>query len=306
MTETSGTSGAKRVAFIGLGVMGGPMAGHLASAGYAVTAYNRTPAKAEAWLAAHAGVGDLIAGSPAEAAQGAEFVFTCVGNDDDLRAVVLGAAGAFAGMEPGAVLVDHTTASAGLARELAATAEGQGLGFLDAPVSGGQAGAENGQLTIMVGGNPDIFDRAQPVMTAYGRAVTLMGGPGAGQLTKMVNQICIAGLLQGLAEGLDFGQRAGLDLGRVIDVISQGAAQSWQMDNRAKTMAQGAFDFGFAVDWMRKDLAICAEEAGRNGAALEVAKLVDGFYAEVQQMGGARWDTSSLIARLRGEPDRQN
>jgi 3-hydroxyisobutyrate dehydrogenase-like beta-hydroxyacid dehydrogenase len=291
----SETSGAKRVAFIGLGVMGGPMAGHLAAAGHTVTVTNRTQAKAEAWKAAHPGA---IAPNPAEAARGAEFVFTCVGNDDDVRAVVLGPEGAFAGMEPGAVLVDHTTASAGLARELAAAAEGQGLGFLDAPVSGGQAGAENGQLTIMIGGGEDNFARAAPVMDCYAKAVTLMGGPGAGQLTKMVNQICIAGLLQGLAEGLDFGQRAGLDMGRVIDVISKGAAQSWQMDNRAKTMVQGEFDFGFAVDWMRKDLAICAEEAGRNGAALEVARLVDGFYAEVQQLGGARWDTSSLIARL--------
>jgi 3-hydroxyisobutyrate dehydrogenase-like beta-hydroxyacid dehydrogenase len=292
MTDTFGV---QRVAFIGLGVMGGPMAGHLAKAGYQVTVYNRTPAKAEAWKAVHPGA---VAVSPAEAAQGAQFVFTCVGDDDDVRAVVLGPDGAFAGMAAGAVLVDHTTASAGLARELAAAAEEQGLGFLDAPVSGGQAGAETGQLTIMIGGDQAMFDRAQPVMDCYAKAVTLMGGPGAGQLTKMVNQICIAGLLQGLAEGLDFGQRAGLDMDRVIDVISKGAAQSWQMDNRGKTMVRGEFDFGFAVDWMRKDLAICAEEAGRNGAALEVAKQVDDYYADVQQMGGARWDTSSLIARL--------
>ncbi len=285
-----------KVAFIGLGVMGAPMAGHLAAAGHQVAVWNRTTAKAEAWVAAHEGsVGD----SPAKAAKGAEIVFTCVGNDDDVRAVTMGDKGALAGMAPGTVLVDHTTASAGLARELAAAAAAQGCSFLDAPVSGGQAGAENGQLTIMVGGDEDVFARARPVMDSYGRAVTLMGGIGTGQLTKMVNQICIAGLIQSLAEGLDFGLRAGLDVGRVLDVISKGAAQSWQMENRGRTMIEGAFDFGFAVDWMRKDLAICAEEASRNGAALDVAQLVDGFYADIQAQGGGRWDTSSLIARLR-------
>ena len=292
----SETNTVQRIAFIGLGVMGGPMAGHLAAKGHDVAVWNRTRARAEAWAAAHPG---RLAVGPADAAAGADIVFTCVGNDDDVRTMVLGAEGAFAGMAPGAVLVDHTTASAGLARELAAEAARRGFGFLDAPVSGGQAGAENGQLTIMVGGDPAVFARVEPAMRTYGRAVTLMGGPGAGQLTKMVNQICIAGLVQGLAEGLDFGLRAGLDMERVLDVISKGAAQSWQMDNRGRTMIRGEFDFGFAVDWMRKDLAICAEEAGRNGARLDVARLVDGFYAEVQKMGGARWDTSSLIARLR-------
>jgi 2-hydroxy-3-oxopropionate reductase len=292
----SETNTVQRIAFIGLGVMGGPMAGHLAAKGHDVAVWNRTRARAEAWAAAHPG---RLAVGPADAAAGADIVFTCVGNDDDVRTMVLGAEGAFAGMAPGAVLVDHTTASAGLARELAAEAARRGFGFLDAPVSGGQAGAENGQLTIMVGGDPAVFARVEPAMRTYGRAVTLMGGPGAGQLTKMVNQICIAGLVQGLAEGLDFGLRAGLDMERVLDVISKGAAQSWQMDNRGRTMIRGEFDFGFAVDWMRKDLAICAEEAGRSGARLEVARLVDGFYAEVQKMGGARWDTSSLIARLR-------
>jgi 3-hydroxyisobutyrate dehydrogenase-like beta-hydroxyacid dehydrogenase len=292
MARTEGMA----VAFIGLGVMGAPMAGHLAAAGHQVAVWNRTGAKADAWAEAHRG---RVADSPADAARGAEFVFTCVGNDDDVRAVVLGPAGVLAGMAPGAVLVDHTTASAGLARELAGAAAAQGYGFLDAPVSGGQAGAENGQLTIMVGGDEAVFTRTYPVMEAYARAVTLMGGAGTGQLTKMVNQICIAGLIQGLAEGLGFGLRAGLDVERVLDVISKGAAQSWQMDNRGKTMVRGEFDFGFAVDWMRKDLAICMEEAERNGTALEVARLVDGFYADVQAQGGGRWDTSSLIARLR-------
>jgi 3-hydroxyisobutyrate dehydrogenase-like beta-hydroxyacid dehydrogenase len=292
----SDSTASARVAFIGLGVMGAPMAGHLAAKGHRVAVWNRAAAKTDAWTAAHEG---RAAASPADAARDADFVFTCVGNDDDVRAVVLGAEGAFAGMKRGAVLVDHTTASAGLARELFAAAAERSLCFLDAPVSGGQAGAENGQLTIMVGGDEATFARAEPVMRAYGKAVTLMGPAGAGQLTKMVNQICIAGLVQGLAEGLDFGLRAGLDVERVIEVISRGAAQSWQMDNRARTMIRGKFDFGFAVDWMRKDLAICKEEAARNGAAIEVAKLVDGFYAEVQKMGGGRWDTSSLIARLR-------
>jgi len=292
MAKTKGVT----VAFIGLGVMGAPMAGHLAAAGHQVAVWNRTGAKADTWAEAHRG---RVAESPADAAMGAEFVFTCVGNDDDVRAVVLGPAGALAGMAPGAVLVDHTTASAGLARELAGAAQARGCGFLDAPVSGGQAGAENGELTIMVGGDEAVFTRVSPVMEAYARAVTLMGGAGTGQLTKMVNQICIAGLIQGLAEGLDFGLRAGLDVERVLDVISKGAAQSWQMDNRGKTMVRGEFDFGFAVDWMRKDLAICMEEAERNGTALEVARLVDGFYADVQAQGRGRWDTSSLIARLR-------
>lgn len=284
------------VAFIGLGVMGAPMAGHLVRAGHEVVVWNRTRARADDWAARHAG---RVADSPAEAACGAVFVFACVGNDDDVRAVTLGEDGAFRGMSPGAVFVDHTTASATLARELALEAGRRGLGFLDAPVSGGQAGAENGQLTVMAGGDPDAFGRAEPVMRAYGRAVTLMGPSGAGQLTKMVNQIAIAGLVQGLAEALDFGLRAGLDMGLVLDVISKGAAQSWQMDNRGRTMIRGEFDFGFAVDWMRKDLAICRDEAARNGARLEVAALVDRFYAEIQEMGGGRWDTSSLIARLR-------
>ncbi len=292
MTDTTGR---KRVAFIGLGVMGGPMAGHLAKAGHTVTVFNRTCSRADAWISKYGG---RAAATPAEAAAGAELVFACVGNDDDVRAVTTGPDGAFAGMGKGAIFVDHTTASAGLARELAAEAAQRGLDFLDAPVSGGQAGAENGQLTVMVGGETTAFARAEPVMRAYGRAVTRMGPAGAGQLTKMVNQICIAGLIQGLAEGLDFGLRAGLDMDLVLDVISKGAAQSWQMENRGYTMIRGQFDFGFAVDWMRKDLAICKAEAARNGANIEVAALVDRFYGEVQAMGGGRWDTSSLIARL--------
>ena len=291
-TDTQGT----RAAFIGLGVMGAPMAGHLAAKGHQVAVWNRTPAKALAWAEKHRG---RVAESPADAARDADFVFTCVGNDDDVRAVTLGAGGALAGMAKGAVLVDHTTASAGLARELAGAAEKSGCGFLDAPVSGGQAGAENGQLTVMVGGAPDVFERAEPVMAAYGRAVTLMGPAGAGQLTKMVNQICIAGLVEALAEGLRFAEMAGLDPKAVVEVISKGAAQSWQMENRAATMVEGRFDFGFAVDWMRKDLGIVADEARRLGVSLPVTALVDQFYAEVQAMGGRRWDTSSLIARLR-------
>ena len=284
-----------QVAFIGLGVMGAPMAGHLAAAGHEVTVYNRTREKAEAWVQAHGGV---AAETPARAASGAEFVLACVGNDDDVREVTLGSDGVFAAMGEGAVFIDHTTASATLARDLAARAAEGGIGCLDAPVSGGQAGAENGQLTIMVGGAEDTFSRALPVIDSYAKVVTLMGPAGAGQLTKMVNQICIAGLVQGLSEGLNFGLKAGLDMDRVIDVISQGAAQSWQMQNRGKTMIRGEFDFGFAVDWMRKDLGICREEATHNGAALPVTEIVDGFYQEVQGRGGRRWDTSSLIDLL--------
>jgi 3-hydroxyisobutyrate dehydrogenase len=284
-----------KLAFLGLGVMGYPMAGHLARAGHEVTVYNRTAAKAADWVKEYGGA---AAATPAEAAKGCELVFSCVGNDDDLRQVAAGPDGAFAGMEKGAVLVDHTTASADIARELAEQANGQGFGFLDAPVSGGQAGAVNGKLTIMVGGEPASFERAQPVMAHYGRAVTLMGPAGAGQLTKMVNQICIAGLVQALAEGLNFAQRAGLDPLKVVEVISKGAAQSWQMDNRVEAMVGGKFEFGFAVDWMRKDLGICLEEAKRNGAGLPVTALVDQFYARIQARGGKRWDTSSLIDLL--------
>ena len=284
------------VAFIGLGVMGYPMAGHLARrGGHTVTVYNRTTAKAEKWAAEHGG---KAAATPKAAAEGAEFVFTCVGNDDDLRSVALGADGALAGMKSGAILIDNTTASAIVARELQAAAKAKGVGFLDAPVSGGQAGAENGQLTVMVGGEPGVFERARPVIDAYAKMVGLMGPAGAGQLTKMVNQICIAGLVQGLAEGVHFAKKAGLDVEQVIGVISKGAAQSWQMENRYKTMNAGKFDFGFAVDWMRKDLSITLAEARQNGARLPVSALVDQFYAEVQAMGGKRWDTSSLIARL--------
>jgi 3-hydroxyisobutyrate dehydrogenase len=286
---------AMKLAFLGLGVMGYPMAGHLAKAGHQVTVYNRTAAKAEAWVKEYGG---SHRASPAEAAKEAEIVFSCVGNDDDIRAVALGPEGAFKGMEPGAIFADHTTASADVARELAAHAKEKGLGFLDAPVSGGQAGAVNGKLTIMVGGDSQMFKRAAPVMEHYGRAVTLMGPAGSGQLTKMVNQICIAGLVQALAEGLTFAQRAGLDPKRVVEVIAKGAAQSWQMENRAHTMVEGKFDFGFAVDWMRKDLAICLAEARRNKAALPVTALVDQFYARIQERGGRRWDTSSLIHLL--------
>jgi 3-hydroxyisobutyrate dehydrogenase-like beta-hydroxyacid dehydrogenase len=285
----------EKVAFLGLGVMGFPMAGHLAAAGYEVTVYNRTASRADAWVAKHGGRREP---TPAEAAKGAAFVFVCVGNDDDLRSVVYGETGALAGMERGAIFVDHTTASAEVAREIAGVAAESGVQFLDAPVSGGQAGAENGKLTVMVGGDPAIFERAKPVIDSYARSCVLMGPVGAGQLTKMVNQICIAGLLQGLAEGLNFAQRAGLDGARVVEVISKGAAQSWQMDNRALTMLDGKFDFGFAVDWMRKDLAICLAEARKNGARLPVTALVDQFYAQVQARGGNRWDTSSLIHLL--------
>jgi 3-hydroxyisobutyrate dehydrogenase len=284
-----------KVAFLGLGVMGFPMARHLAAKGHDVVVYNRTAAKAEAWVKSNGGGS---APTPAEAAKGREIVFACVGNDDDLRGVANGADGAFAGMERGALFVDHTTASAEVARELAGVAGEKGLGFVDAPVSGGQAGAENGVLTVMCGGTDADYARAEPVIGAYARACRLMGPVGAGQLTKMVNQICIAGLVQGLSEGIHFGKRAGLDIEAVLDVIAKGAAGSWQMENRGKTMNQGKFDFGFAVDWMRKDLGIVLAEAHRNGALLPVTALVDQFYAEVQTMGGGRYDTSSLIARL--------
>ena len=283
------------VAFLGLGVMGYPMAGHLKARGHDVVVYNRTAAKAQKWLAERGGAS---APTPREAAAGRDIVFACVGNDDDLRSVTLGPDGAFAGMKPGAVFVDHTTASANVARELFAEAAGRGLGFVDAPVSGGQAGAENGALTVMCGGEEAAFAKVEPVIAAYARSCRRMGPAGAGQLTKMVNQLCLAGLVQSLAEGLHFAERAGLDRQLVIDVISKGAAQSWQMDNRHKTMIAGRFDFGFAVDWMRKDLGICLDEARRNGARLPVAALVDQFYAEVQAMDGGRWDTSSLIALL--------
>ena len=285
----------RKTAFIGLGVMGYPMAGHLAAKGHDVVVYNRTLAKAGAWMDEHRGA---RAETPAAAARGRDFVFVCVGNDDDVRSVIYGAEGALAGMEAGAALVDHTTDSADLARELSSAAAEKGVDFLDAPVSGGQAGAENGVLTVMCGGERAAFDRAAPVIDAYARAVTLMGGAGAGQLTKMVNQICIAGLVQGLSEGMNFAARAGLDRDLVTDVISKGAAGSWQMENRARTMARGEFEFGFAVDWMRKDLAIALAEAGRNGARLPATALIDQFYAQVQARGGGRWDTSSLIHLL--------
>lgn len=276
--------------------MGTPMARHLASAGHSVAVYNRTASKALAWVALH---GNRAAPTPAEAAEGAEIVFLCVGNDDDVREVVLGEGGCLASMSPGSILVDHTTASAGLARELAAECEARGVGFVDAPVSGGQAGAENGALTVMCGADdPEVYARAESVIEAYAKRCRRMGPVGSGQLTKMVNQICIAGLLQGLAEGVGFAQRAGLDVDEVVDVIGQGAAQSWQMDNRASTMAAGEFDFGFAVEWMMKDLSICLDEAARNGARLPVAALVEQFYRQVDQRGGGRWDTSSLIDLL--------
>jgi 3-hydroxyisobutyrate dehydrogenase len=284
------------VAFLGLGVMGYPMAGHLKNKGsHDVTVYNRTRAKAEKWVAEHGGA---LAATPAEAAKDKDFVFSCVGNDDDLRQVTVGNDGAFGGMKKGAIFVDNTTASAEVARELADEAKARGFAFLDAPVSGGQAGAENGVLTVMVGGEQAAFNKAKPVIDAYARMVGLMGPVGAGQLTKMINQICIAGLVQGLAEGIHFGKKAGLDIEKVIEVISKGAAGSWQMDNRHKTMNAGKYDFGFAVDWMRKDLGFCLKEADRNGAKLPVTALVDQFYKDVQAMGGTRWDTSSLLARL--------
>jgi 3-hydroxyisobutyrate dehydrogenase len=284
-----------KIAWLGLGVMGYPMAGHLKASGHDVTVYNRSAARAAKWLKQHGG---KRAKTPREAAKGAEFVFCCVGNDDDLRSVVLGKDGAFAGMRKGTVFVDNTTASADVARELAATARRQGVGFIDAPVSGGQAGAEGGMLTVMCGGAAKDFKRVAPVIDCFAKSAVLLGKTGSGQLTKMVNQLCIAGLVQGLAEGINFGMKAGLDMEKVIDVISKGAAQSWQMDNRAATMVQGEFEFGFAVDWMRKDLRICIEEANRSGARLPVAALVDQFYALVQQRGGKRWDTSSLVQLL--------
>ncbi len=285
-----------KVAFLGLGVMGYPMAGHLKTkGGHDVTVYNRTQAKAAKWAAQFGG---SHAATPAEAVRDADFVFACVGNDDDLRAVTIGPDGAFAAMKPDAVFIDNTTASAAVARELDAEARKRGLHFVDAPVSGGQAGAENGVLTVMAGADEAVFERARPVIDAYARFVGHMGPVGAGQLAKMVNQICIAGLVQGLAEGIHFGRKAGLDIEKLVAVISKGAAGSWQMENRSPTMNQGKYDFGFAVDWMRKDLGICLDEADRNGAVLPVTALVDQFYKEVQLMGGGRWDTSSLLARL--------
>ena len=290
----------RKVAFLGWGVRGWPMAGHLALAGHTVTVFNRTAAKAQAWVQAFAATGRAHhASTPREAAQGADIVLMCVGNDDDVRSVVLGPDGALAGMQSGSILIDHTTASAQLARELYASAQQQGVAFVDAPVSGGQAGAQNGQLTIMCGGDEAAFATAEPVMACFGRAVTLMGPSGSGQLTKMVNQICIAGLVQGLSEAVAFGQKAGLDMDKALQVIGKGAAQSWQLDNRGSTMVRDEFNFGFAVDWMRKDLGLVLQEAQRNGARLPVTALVDQFYADVQAQGGGRWDTSSLIARLR-------
>lgn len=290
-----------QVAFIGLGVMGYPMAGHLANAGYQVVVYNRTPQRREQWLSEYQGCG---AETPAAAAAGADFVFACVGNDDDLRQICLGEPGAFSGMKEGAVFVDHTSVSASVACELAGVAAEARLGFLDAPVSGGQVGAENGALTVMAGGDAGTFERAVPVIKSYARCVMLMGATGAGQLTKMVNQICIGGLVQALSEGLHFARKAGLDPAAVVEVISRGAAQSWQMENRYQTMLQGEYEHGFAVDWMRKDLALCLAEARRNGASLPVTAMVDQFYARVQSMGGGRWDTSSLFALLETMTDR--
>ena len=294
--KTYESTPSRKTAFLGLGVMGYPMAGHLARAGHEVCVFNRTVAKAQAWAKEYGG---RAAATPREAAAGADFVFCCVGNDDDLRSVVLGEQGAFAGMKRGAVFVDHTTASAAVARELNDAAKAKGLSFVDAPVSGGQAGAVNGLLTVMCGGEPAPFDAMKPVAMAFSRAVTLVGTSGAGQLAKMVNQVCIAGLVQGLSEGIAFGQKAGLDMKLVLEVIGKGAAQSWQMDNRGSTMIDDKFDFGFAVDWMRKDLGLVLDEAKRNGARMPVTALVDQFYGDVQTMGGRRWDTSSLIKRLR-------
>jgi len=284
-----------KVAFIGLGVMGYPMAGHLASGGHAVTVYNRTASKADAWVSQHGG---QTAATPRAAAEGADIVFACVGNDDDVRSITLGDDGAFAGMSAGAIFVDHTTASADLARELYKDTGDRGVGFLDAPVSGGQAGAENGALTVMVGGDANIFERVKPVIDCYARACERIGEAGSGQLAKMVNQICIAGVVQGLSEAINFGLKADLDMAKVISVISKGAAQSWQMENRWETMVAGKFDHGFAVDWMRKDLAICLAEGGKNDARLPVTALIDQLYAHVQARGGKRWDTSSLIHLL--------
>ena len=285
-----------KIAFLGLGVMGYPMAGHLQAAGHEVTVYNRTTAKAESWAAEHGGA---FKATPADAAEGQEFVMACVGNDDDLRQVCVGEGGAIAAMSEGAVFVDHTTVSAAVTREMYAAASERGVGFVDAPVSGGQAGAENAQLGIMCGGDADVYAKAEPVMEVYAKALRRMGDSGAGQLTKMVNQICIAGLVQGLSEGLHFAEKAGLDIREVVSVISAGAAGSWQMSNRYETMADDEFDFGFAVDWMRKDLGICLQTANENGASLPVVALVDQFYKDVQKLGGGRWDTSSLIKRLR-------
>ncbi len=286
----------RRVAFLGLGVMGGPMAGHLAGAGHEVTVYNRTTAKAEAWARAHSG---RTAATPAEAARGAAFVFSCVGNDDDLRQVTLGPEGAFATMAPGAVFVDHTTASAAVARALGAAARERGLAFIDAPVSGGEAGAVNGTLTVMCGGDEAAIEAARPLVLAFARAVTRVGDNGAGQLAKMVNQIAVAGVIEGLAEAIAFGLKAGLDMPRVLEVIGKGAAQSWQLEQRGPTMVEDRFDFGFAVDWMRKDLGLVLDEARRNGARLPLTATIDQFYADLQAVGGGRWDTSSLIKRLR-------
>ena len=298
--KTYEPSSPRKVAFLGLGVMGYPMAGHLALAGHHVTVYNRSPARSTAWCAEFAATARPSSATvPRLAVAGADVVFSCVGNDEDLRSVTLGADGAFAGMKPGAVMVDHTTASADVARELHAAAQQLGLHFIDAPVSGGQAGAQNGILTVMCGGDAAAFESVKPVGMAFSRAFTLMGDSGAGQLTKMVNQVCIAGLVQGLSEAIAFGQKAGLNMNQVLDVIGKGAAQSWQLDNRGKTMAADQFDFGFAVDWMRKDLGLVLDEARRNGARLPVTALVDQFYADVQAMGGRRWDTSSLIRRLK-------
>ena len=295
MTKEYEATPSRKVAFLGLGVMGGPMASHLAAAGHQVTVYNRTAAKAQAWVGKHGG---KAAATPREAAAGADIVFSCVGNDDDLRSVVLGDDGAFAGMAPGAVFVDHTTASADIARELHGVAAARGLHFVDAPVSGGEAGAVNGMLTVMCGGDAGPFEAMRPVALAFARAVTRLGDSGAGQLAKMVNQICIAGLVQGLAEAVAFGGWAGLDMPAVLDVIGKGAAQSWQLENRGKTMVADKFDFGFAVDWMRKDLGLVLDEARRNGARLPATALVDQFYAELQSRGGGRWDTSSLVRLL--------
>ena len=286
----------KRLAFLGLGVMGHPMAGHLARAGHQVTVFNRNNAKAQQWVATYGGT---AAATPADAAKAADIVMMCVGNDGDVRQVITGDNGALGGMQAGAILVDHTTASALVAREMHAASKARGVAFVDAPVSGGQAGAESGKLTIMCGGDPDAFAKVDSVLQHYARAVTLMGGPGSGQLTKMVNQICIAGMVQGLSEAINFGMKAGLDVERVLDVISKGAAQSWQMENRGKTMVADKFEFGFAVDWMRKDLSIVLDEARKNGAQLPVTALVDQFYGQVQKMGGNRWDTSSLIRVLK-------
>jgi 3-hydroxyisobutyrate dehydrogenase len=298
MTETDTPVTPRQVAFLGLGVMGSPMARHLRAAGHTVTVYNRTTTKANAWVEANGG---SVAQTPVEAAKGKDIVFACVGNDDDLRSVVVGPHGALSAMAPGSVFVDHTTASANVARELHAAAKAVGVGFVDAPVSGGQAGAENGALTVMCGGDQNDFDKVSPVITAFAKSCRLLGPTGSGQLTKMVNQICIAAMVQGLAEGVAFAQAAGLDVDQVIDVLSKGAAQSWQMENRARTMARSEFEFGFAVEWMRKDLGICFDEAKRNGARLPATALVDQFFSHVEKRGGKRWDTSSLAHLLMHE-----